>query len=160
VHGGKTVLKHIVFITAMVIIALLVFFFLIPFEDQLLESKVTTGPEITLDFWRESFRFWALVGIAIALSVAVLWFVLGQWLFNVNRWTSADKRPIWIALGVIALMAAVPGFVLTPSAQEGGRLLLPFFVLNNLAVFYLSTALFSPASFKYTPWASSYVRRW
>jgi hypothetical protein len=144
----------------MVIIALLAFFFLIPFEDQVLDSMVTTGPEITLDYWREWFRFWALVGIATAFLAALLWFVLGQWLFNVNRWTSANKRTIWIALGVVALLAAVPGFVLTPSAQEGERLAWPLYVLNNLTVFYLCTFLFSPASFKYTPWASTYVRRW
>ncbi|HZE72494.1 MAG TPA: hypothetical protein VE135_23540 [Pyrinomonadaceae bacterium] len=153
-------LKHIGFIVAIVIIALLVFFFLIPFEDQLLDSLVTTGPEITLDFWRESFRFWALVGVGIALLAALLWFVLGQWWFSLDRWTSADKRTIWITLGVVALVAAVPGVVLTPAAQEGGRLAWPFYLLNNLIVFYLSTVLFSPASFKYTPWASSYLRWW
>lgn len=153
-------LKHIGFIVAMVIVALLVFFFLIPFEDQFLDSMVTTGPEITLDLWRESFKWWALVGVAIALLMALLWFALGQWWFSLNRISSTDKRIIWIALGVVALVAAVPGFVLTPAAQEGGRLAWPFYILNNSVVFYLSTVLFSPASFKYTPWASSYVRWW
>jgi len=154
------VLKHIGFIVAMVIIALLVFFFLIPFEDQFLDSRVTTGPEITLDAWREWFQLWASLGVVIALSAALLWFGLGQWVFSLNRWANANKRIVWIALGVVALLAAVPGFLLTPTAQEGGRFAWPFYLLNNLIVFYLATVLFSPVSFKYTPWASTYLRWW
>lgn len=157
---GGAVLKHIGFIVAMVIIALLVFFFLIPFEDQLLDSLVTTGPEITLDLWRESFRLWASLGVVSALVLALLWFALGQWWFVLNRWANADKRTVWMVLAVAALVTAVPGFVLTPAAQEGGRFAWPFYVLNNLIVFYLSTLLFSPASFKYTPWVATHVRRW
>jgi hypothetical protein len=125
----------------------------------LLDSLVTTGPEMTLDVWRESFRFWAEVGIGIALFAALLWFVLGQWGFSMNRWTKANnKRSLWLILGMFALAAALPGVLFTPTVQEWGRLAWPFFLVNNLAVFYLSTVLLSPSSFKYTPWLAIHLR--
>jgi hypothetical protein len=154
-------LKHIGFIVGMVIVALLVFFGLMSFEDQYLESIVTTGPDITLDEWRASFQIWAQFGIGMALASALLWFALGQWWFKMNDWTSTNnKRTIWLALGVVAILAAVPGVILTPTAQEGGRWAWPFYLVNNLIVFYVSTLLLSPSSCKYTPWTAAALRRW
>ena len=151
--------KHIGFIVGMIVIALLAIFFLVDREDQLLDLLVTTGPEMTLDEWREQFRFWAEIGIGVAALAAIAWFVLGQWGFNMNRWSNANnKRSVWLILGAFALAAALPGFLLTPAVQEWGRLAWPFYVANNLIVFYLSTVLLSPSSFKYTPWLSIHLR--
>ena len=154
-------LKQIGFILGMIAIALLVFFLAIPAEDQFLDSLVTTGPDITLDAWRDSFRYWAALGIAIALSVALFWFVLGQWVFSMNRWSGANnKRTVWFGLMVVTILAAIPGVILTPPVQEGGRMAWLLYLANNLTVFYLATLLLSPSSFKYTPWGASLLRRW
>jgi hypothetical protein len=154
-------LKYLGFIVGMIIVALLVFFFALPAEDQFLDSLVSTGPEITLDAWRELFRYWAALGIVVALSAAVFWFALGQWAFSMNDWTSAaKKRWVWLGLLVLAAIAAVPGFLLTPAVQEGGRVAWFFYPANNLLVFYVATLMFSPASFKYIPAGASSVRYW
>lgn len=151
--------KHIGFIVAMIVIALLVFYIAVPFESGLLESWVTTGPELMLDTWRELFTYWAALGIAISLTAALLWFALGQWVFSMNRWTTANnKRKVWLMLGAVALAAALPGILFMPIVQEGGRMAWPFFILNNLGVFYFSTLILSPSSFKYTPIGSSFLR--
>jgi hypothetical protein len=153
--------KHIGFMVFMLVIALLMFYFAVSFESQYLESLVTTGPDITLDAWRELFSYWAAIGIIIALTAALLWFFLGQWVFTMNRWTSANnKRTVWLILAAAALAAALPGILLMPTVQEGGRLAWPFYLLNNVVVFYFSTLLLSPSSFKYTPWCASLIRQW
>ena len=152
-------LKHISFMVAMVVIALLVFYLAVPFESEFLESWVTTGPDLTLDTWRELFTYWAALGIAISLTAALLWFALGQWVFSMNRWTTANnKRTVWFILAAVALAAALPGMLLMPVVQEGGRKAWPFYLLNNLVVFYFSTLLWSPSSFKYTPLGGSFMR--
>jgi len=154
-------LKHIGFMVGMLVIALLMFYFAVSFESQYLESLVTTGPDITLDAWRELFSYWAAIGIIIAITAALFWFVLGQWVFTMNRWTSAsNKRTVWLILGAAALAAALPGILLMPTVQEGGRLAWPFYLINNLVVFYVSTLLLSPSSFKYIPRGASLVRQW
>jgi len=158
-------LRHIGFMVGMLVIALLVFYFAVASESQWLESQVITGPDLTLDAWRELFSWWAAIGIIISVSAALLWFALGQWVFSMDRWTTANnKRTVWLILGAVALAAALPGIFLMPPVQEGGRLAWPFYLINNVAVFYLSTLLLSPASFKYTPWGGSFMwplrQRW
>jgi len=146
----------------MLVIGALVYFFAIPAEDQLLDSLVTTGPNIMLDAWREVFRSWATLGIIIALAAAPLWFVLGQWGFSMNRWTSANNKrwAWWAGLFFVAILAAAPGYYFTPTVQEGGRLTLLFYLANNVLVYYLATLFFSPSSFKYMPLGATSVRRY
>lgn len=157
--------KHIGFMVAIFAIALLVFYFGVASESQWLESLVITGPEITLDEWRVLFSYWAGIGIAISVVAALLWFVLGQWVFSMNRWSTANnKRNVWLMLGAVALAAALPGILLMPAVQEGGRIAWPFYLLNNIGVFYLSTLIFSPSSFKYAPLGGRFLwplrQRW
>ena len=130
-------------------------------EDALMDSYVSTGPNITLDAWREWFRTWAEVGLAGATLTALAWFVLGQWFTSMNLWKTANKRrTVWLGWFLLAVLAAVPGIVLTPAAQEWGRLAWAFYVLNNIGLYYLATALFSPSSFKFVPWLSMRLRYW
>lgn len=153
--------KPILLMILMVMVAFLFFLLVIFGEDPLMDSYVSTGPNITLDAWRESFRYWAQIGIAITMLAALTWFVLGQWFFNMNSWFRANKkRTVWLGLFLVAALAVVPGIVLTPSAQEWGRLAWAFYILNNLGLYYLATALFSPSSFKYVPWQSMRLRYW
>jgi hypothetical protein len=152
-------LKHIGFMAGMIVIALVVFYVFVPPEGEFLESLVTTGPELMLDAWRQLFTYWAALGIAISLTAALLWFALGQWVFSMDRWTTANnKRTVWFILGAVALAAALPGILLMPAVQEGGRLAWAFYLLNNLVVFYFATLFLSPSSFKYTPLGGSFMR--
>src|SRR4029079_19801931 len=113
------------------------------------------------DVWRESFRYWAQIGIAITMIAALIWFVLGQWFSSMNNWLSANKkRTVWLGLFLVAGLAVVPGIVLTPLAQDWGRLAWGFYLFDNLSFYYLATALFSPSSFKYVPWQSMRFRYW
>jgi len=152
--------KHVVLILVTILIFLAFFYGAVPGEDQLLDSLVTTGPNILLDDWREAFRFWANLGITASLVCALIWFALGQWGFSLNYWARAGRRPAWLALLVLALLAAVPGAVLTPTTQEWGRLSVAFYVANNDLVYYLATLFCSPPSYKYTPFGATAVRHW
>jgi hypothetical protein len=152
--------RHFLLIVVMFIIFLVFFYVVIPFEDGLLDSLVSTGPAITLDAWREAFRTWATFGIGVALGASLLWFVLGQWFFGLDHWAGAGRRGTWLALLVVSLLAGVPSALLTPAAQEWGRLSLAFYVTNNFLVYYLATLFCSPPSYKYTPVGAALVRYW
>ena len=152
--------KHLILIVIMFIILFIFLYAIVPLEDGLLDSLVTTGPDILLDDWRAAFRLWANTGIAGAFVSAMLWFFLGQWASGLNHWTNAGKRSIWLWLLVVSLATAAPGVVLTPTTQEWGRLSVVFYVGNNLFVYYLATLLCSPPSYKYTPYGAAAVRYW
>jgi hypothetical protein len=154
-------MKPILMIILMGILAFLFVLLVIFVEDPLMDSYVSTGPNITLDLWREAFRYWAQIGIASAAIAALIWFVLGQWLTSMNNWVAANKkRTAWLGLFLVAALSVIPGIVLTPAAQEWGRLAWAFYLINNLGLYYLATALFSPSSFKYVPWLSMRLRYW
>src|SRR5687767_2152473 len=99
-------LKHISLIVGMTLIAILFAVITIYGEDPLLDSLVSTGPNIMLDEWRQLFRYWATFGIAVALLSALLWYALGQWGFSLNAWTNANKkRAIWLLMLLFPLGA-------------------------------------------------------
>src|SRR4051812_30817558 len=103
--------KPILLMILMLILAFLFFLLVIFGEDPLMDSYVSTGPNITLDEWRESFRYWAQIGIAITTLAALTWFVLGQWFFKMNRWFRANKKRnyVWLGLFLVAALAVIPG---------------------------------------------------
>lgn len=152
--------KHVGFTFA--ILGILVIFVLLVIygEDPLMDSLVSTGPDLTLDMWHESFLNWSYVGLAIATLAALFWLWWGK-LSNLNNWRKADnKRIVWFVFLVVSALAALPGVFLTPAVQEGGRLAGAFYFTNNLALFYLSTLCFSASSFKYVPPLAMLVRHW
>jgi hypothetical protein len=152
--------KHISLLVGMILIAFLFVAITTYGEDPLLDSMVSTGPNITLDAWRELFRYWATFGIGVALFAALLWYVLGQWAFNLNYWSSAGKRVVWLLMLIFPLGAFVAAWLLTPPVQEWALLATVFYLANNLAVYYLATLCCSPSSFKYTPLGAMTLRYW
>jgi len=145
----------------MVALATLFFLGVISLEDQLMDTWVSTGPNITLDDWRQVFVHWAEIGLGVSLAAALFWFIFGQWFVGMNRWGNANKKRIWwLGLLVIAVLGVLRGFVFTPAVQEWGRLAWVCYVVNNLALYYLATVLFSPTSFKYVPWLAMRLRYW
>jgi hypothetical protein len=153
--------KPYVLIVSMIAIAFLLYFTAVPGEDQLLDAMVDTGPNITLDAWREIFKDWASRGIIVAACAALAWFILAQWRFNMNYWRNTNgKRWTWLSMMFFPLAATAAGFLQTPSVQAKGLLATLFYLANNIAVYYLATLLCSPSSFKYTPLGAAAVRRW
>lgn len=153
-------LRPIGFLIAILIVGVLFFLLVIPAEDQLLDTFVSTGPDLTLDAWREVFRLWAQVGIGVSLLAALLWFGFGQ-LSSMNRWSNANrKRVVWLGFFLVAAAGVIPGMIFTPTVQEWGGLAWAGYIANNLSLYYLATLLFSPSSFKYVPWFSIRLRYW
>ncbi len=116
--------------------------------------------DVTLEAWLESFRWWGTIGIAASLAAGVIWYVMGQFLFKVNDWKDAGKRPVWVLLSLIPIGASVAAIFFTQQAQNYAWVAYVFYVVNGLLSYYLGTALFSPSSFKYTPVGASKLRRW
>lgn len=154
------ILKNSGLIVLTILFALLFVLAVIPAEDYLLDTLVTTGPDIMLDAWREVFRYWATFGCLVALVAALLWYMLGQWGISLNSWRNAGKRMVWLSMLILPVGAAIAGWLLTPPAQEWAFLATVFYLVNNLAVYYVGTLCFSPSSFKYTPLGATTLRHW
>ncbi len=154
--------RLLIFMGVMLLIFAGFYFFIIPGERQLLDTLVSTGPEITLDDWLFRFETWAMYGLFFALGAGGVWYCLGQWVYRPNHWTEANsrKRWIWLILLLLSMLVAAPGDWLTPRVQEWGRLSTLLYAANNFFAFYILTVFFSPASFKYMPIGAVTLRRW
>jgi hypothetical protein len=153
-------LKHLGLMVGIAFVGVLFALLTIYVEDPFLDSRVTTGANLLMDDWRLLFRYWSIFGIVIAALSAMVWFVFGQWSVNLNNWTKANKkRVIWLLFLLLPCAAFVTAWLLTPPLQEGAMVVTVFYLLNNIAVYFFATILFSPSSFKYTPWGAASLRR-
>ncbi len=116
---------------------------------------------VTPEQWMASFQRWAFICVASAGLASLLWYVLAQWAFKINRWENAGKRSIWISLFLLPTIAIVVSIIFVERAESGLRFeQYVFFLINGLLSYYFSTLLFSPSAFKYTPTGAKYVRHW
>jgi len=130
-------------------------------EIVALSNRVLPPPNITIEQWLDKFKRWATVGISVSGLTSLLWYVLGQWGFDVIEYRKAGKRHIWILLFLLPVVVAIIAACFTRHAQSGAWLAYVFYGLNGLLCYYLATALCSPLAFKYTPSLASKVwRRW
>lgn len=154
------VMKHIGLMVGMFLVCFLFIALITYVEDPLLDSMVSTGPNITLDEWRVAYHYWATFGASMSLLAAVVWYVVSQWGVPLISWRSAGKRRLWEGMSLLPLGVFVAAWLRTPPVQEGFFLATVFYFVNNLAVYYLATVWFSPSSFKYTPRGAATLRHW
>lgn len=128
-------------------------------ERSLLSSYLVPLSGMRLTPWINDFMNAAAHGVWISAAGSFVWFSLAHWLFGVLDWRSSGKRSIWLVTGLITVVVStVYGFYYVPSAESGGLLAYFFFFLNSMLIYYLSTALGSPASYKYTPIGARILR--
>ena len=144
----------IVFITVL-------FVFLIYLELWYFDTNPIELGNVDEDKWMGSFQRWALICVGAAGFASLLWYVLAQWIFKINKWEDAGKRLIWILLLFVPIIGIVLSVIFVERAQSGLRFeQWMFFMVNGLLSYYLATSLFSPSSFKYTPVGAKYIRHW
>lgn len=153
-------MKHIVNIAGMAVVAGLLCAVTVLGETRLLYETISGLPEGagTLEEWIDDFARWGVGGIVVSFSTALLWYAIGQWVLRVERPRDCDRRPIWIALTLFPLLAAVAPIFALIGPGQGGWLAYSLFFANTLICYYISTALFSPSSYKYTPVGAAAVR--
>ncbi|MBM3234744.1 hypothetical protein FJZ31_00420 [Candidatus Poribacteria bacterium] len=137
-------------------------FFLLAFyveKNIALYNMVVPHAGVQLDQWLDSFWHWAIVGIIISGVASLFWYILGQWVFKINRWEKSGKRGIWLCFILLPVVAIILEWIFTKKAQAGAWPAYLFYALNGLLCYYLATALCSPSSFKYTPLLASRVWR-
>jgi hypothetical protein len=145
-------------------VAVGVLFFLIAefIEKTWLYSVVSGIPgTLTLDEWLGRFKLNAIIVTASATAIGIVWHALSMFVIKVNNWRASDKRALWLALALVPVIAVVYVFLFRalPGDHGPGWALL-FYVINGLLCYWLATALFSPSSYKYTPWLSRRMRHW
>jgi hypothetical protein len=132
--------------------SLLVWMVAIFAERPLLSSYLVPLSGMRLAPWVNDFMNAAAHGVWISAAGSAFWFSLARWLFGVLDWRSSGRRTTWTITGLITVtIATVYGFYYVPSAESGGVIAYSFFFANSVLIYYVSTVMGSPPSYKYTP---------
>ncbi len=143
------------------ILLITVVFILLVFGELLYFD--TYPPQMTTDVdigqWRASFQNWASICIACAGVASLLWYILAQWGFKINRWEdTGGKRSIWFLLFLIPIIITVVSCIYVEQTENSQWLIYLFFSLNGLLPYYGTTLLLSPSAFKYIPIGAKSIR--
>ena len=116
----------------------------------------------TIEQWKENFQTWAFVCAGVSGAVSLLWYILAQWYFKINKWEDTDnKRWVWVLFWFLCLVLPIIFIIARVGVEEvksGSIWVYAFFVANGLLPYYLITLFFSPAAFKYIPWKAKKFR--
>lgn len=140
----------------------LFFFVGIDLELWFLDSNPPQLPSnLTLGEWKASFELWISVCVGCAGAASLLWYILAQWIFKINRWQDTEKRSTWIWLYFLLPFAAfIISVICVKRTDSSQTWIYLFFFLTGLVHYYIATLLFSPSSFKFTPIGAKYIRHW
>lgn len=128
-------------------------------ERPLLNQLVVPQSGTRLTFWIADFMNAASLGLWGSVAGSFGWFAFAQWISKVLDWRSSGKRIIWGALGALTVgICTAWGFYYVPIAESGGPVAYSFFFLNSALIYYMSTALASPPSHKYSPYGAKAIR--
>lgn len=121
-------------------------------EIPFLESFPPQLSNLTMGEWVESFQKWAIGCVVSAGLASLLWYGLAQSVFK------AGKRIVWGLLLIVVVIITILSCFYVEKAESSLWLAKLFFVSNGVVPYYLTTLLFSPLSFKYTPPLAELVR--
>ena len=136
-----------------------IFFVFVFFELQFLDSNPPSS-DVSIEKWKANFQLWAFICVLAATAASILWYILAQWVFKINRWEDTEKRSVWLLLFLLPGAAIIVSIILVGWTKNGLRLDLCLFFALNMFSYYFSTVLFSPSSFKFTPMGAKSLRRW
>ena len=139
-------------VVCILVITALFGFAVIYVETPILETyPPQLSGNLTIGQWISSFQKWAISCVVSAGLASLLWYILAQWGFKINRGTGAGKRIVWCLLFLVPIIIIIVSCIYVEEAESSLWLAKLFFALNGLFLYYLTTLLFSPLSFKYTP---------
>lgn len=141
-------------------ITILFYLLLTQIEEGILYNMVYPLAGMTVDNWISEFRSLAIIGLLIAFGSSLLWYISAEWFMKVNSIKNAKARLIWFLIYLIPIITAVVTAFLLPSTKSGSVVSTFIQVVNVALSYYLSTLLFSPSAFKYTPPLAKFFRRW
>jgi hypothetical protein len=153
-------MRHIFSILGMIAIAFGFYSLMLYLErDSVLYSMIVPDTNLRLGNWLQVFSEQAMLGIFGSLIAAILWYVLGAFVFRINSLQQAQRIHYWFLFLLIPIGLTVYNSYFMSPAKENSWLAYLFYFANNLLTYYLATVLFSPSSFKYTPPLATVLRR-
>jgi hypothetical protein len=132
------------------------------FQELFIKNYVVPLPGVEVEVYIDDFMYAVVASSYVTGVFCFLWIVLGQWVFRIKSWGASGKRIPWIFLFVSQIISVVEvGIIYIMNSQEGGKIVWLYYIISFLLAYYISTALFSSSSFKYTPVGSRKLRpRW
>ncbi len=142
-------------------IFIVVWFFLLPFEQSILENnyQVSPIPGIKQTVWLQNFFLVGVYCLGLSIGITIVWQLFGQFSIHISSSWLEISRGVWIALFVLLLLTVlIGGFFLNFLTQDSGRYYASaFYALNGFLIYYISSLFSSPTNVKFAPWGSKFL---
>ena len=110
----------------------IIFIFLVYAELWFFDTYPSQLPDgVTMEQWQASFQKWAFICVASAGLASLLWYVLAQWTFKINRWEDSSKRWAWMLFCILPSVAIVFSVIFVKKAEGGLKAEQLIFFLNK-----------------------------
>lgn len=159
--SGSSGISRLKSLLGVILIGVLAFTLAWLVEPKLLQLYVYTPPDITLEDWTTNFQYWTAMVSLSATFAALIWCVLGEWVFEIRGGEGSDKSLYWYLLIMIPLAFTIwVALFKTCPVQTGFGQILSYvcYCVNILIAYFIATACFSPAKVKLIPWGAARLR--
>lgn len=128
--------------------------------QKFLPNWVFPSNELSVELWIQVFIKWYNIFLIVIFAFVILWYIVGIF---INYPPVKYARAYWYIffLIVIVFSLAWPAILLWKAPLvEGVLKIFLIFSISGICLFYFSTLLLSPVSFKYACPLASLVRKW
>lgn len=126
---------------------------------KVLGQGYIVGKNISIKQWLDGYHsiLYAVTGAALLLPL--LWYIMTRFIFKITGSKDVGKRTIWSVLWIIDIVAIILLTWGIGHIEKGISLYIVHVVLFSFIGYYLTTLLFTPAPYKYTPLGADKLRR-
>ncbi|MBK8809279.1 MAG: hypothetical protein IPN69_00905 [Acidobacteria bacterium] len=144
-----------------IILAVPVFFLLIPFESYFLETSFDVLTQIDQSQWIAQFRDVGIYCLLISLFFTFIWLIAGYFQYRITNWRSAGGRTLWwVLFGLLVFVVFIFGYFMNFATDDAGNYIAAlFYGINAVFVYWLATVLQSPATLKFAPPGAKQLRK-
>jgi len=126
---------------------------------KVLGQGYIVGKNISIKQWINGYHaiLYAVTGVALLLPL--LWYIMARFIFKITSSKDVGKRTVWSVLWIIDIVAIILFTWGIGHIEKGISLYIVHVILFSFIGYYLTTLLFTPAPYKYTPLGADKLRR-
>ncbi|MDD3114211.1 MAG: hypothetical protein PHQ44_00560 [Anaerovibrio sp.] len=120
-----------------------------------------TGTKTKIIDWTSHYKNMLIIVMLISMFTSLLWYVLSRFVFKITSCFGVGKRAIWLVICVVNVIGVLLATALCSNdttLKVGFSLYIIHVILFSVVGYYLTSVLFTPAAYKYTPVGANLIK--
>ena len=117
------------------------------------------GSKVKIQQWMAAYKSVVLFVTGFSIFISMLWYVAARFIFKITNSINVGKRAVWGVLFVLSIAGVIVITWAVGNITKGISLYLVHLLLFSVIGYYLTSVLFAPAAYKYTPLGAEMLRK-